>query len=629
MSSRLADLARAVGILGLAIGSDLHAQTRKPADTLDMGKIFELQTAMIPMRDGARLYTEIYLPRDRAVPLPFLMERTPYDARNGLTGFRATEGGYSTRLHDHAELARDGYVFVFQDIRGRFRSTGQYQTLRPPRDERKAGSIDESTDTYDTIEWLIKNVPGHNGRVGILGISYGGFTTMRAMLGPHPALKAASPQASCADMFVGDDWHHNGAFRLDYSFRWVAGMERGKERSPFGFGRADSYEWFLELGPLSAVNEKYFQQQVPSWNDFVEHPNLDRYWETEMCGVLPFIRDLPVPTLNVAGWFDAEDFYGPLEIYKKLETFDRKSWNSLVVGPWTHGGWVIYDEGNKILDVDFGSNTARHFREKIQSRWFAHWLKDGEAPGLPEVLAFQTGSNTWESFDGWPPRTSVAERKLFLRAAGALSFDPPSESDQAFDEYSSDPGNPVPYRQRPIRGGQGWPEWQLEDQRLAHGRPDVLVWESAPLLEDLTITGDVVAHLFASTSGTDADWIVKLIDVYPERYGPDPKMGGFQMMVAGEVFRARFRNSFRNPELVPAGAIVPYSISLRDRNHRFLAGHRIMVQVQSTWFPLVDRNPQRFVPNIFKARVSDFQVATQRIFRSAGQASYLSLPVRK
>ena len=613
--------------IGLIRPTMAPAQTR--SDTLEMGKLLELRTEMIPMRDGAKLYTEIYLPREKRAPLPFLIERTPYDARAGLTGFRATDKGYSTRLYDHAELARDGYIFVFQDIRGRFRSTGQYQTLRPPRDPHKSSSTDESTDTYDTIDWLVKNVPGNNGRVGVLGISYGGFTSMRAMLEPHPELKATSPQATCADMFVGDDWHHNGAFRLDYAFRWVSSMERGKERNRWEFGRADSYDWFLELGPLSVVNQKYLLGKVPSWNAFVEHPNLDPYWETEMCGVLPFIKDLPVPALNVIGWFDAEDFYGPLEVYKKLETFDRKNWNYLVAGPWTHGGWVIYDEGQKILDLDFGSNTARYFREKIQAPWFAYWLKDQGKLGFPEVQAFQTGSNQWESFERWPPPVAMGERKLYLRAGHSLSFEPPTETGEAFDQYVSDPASPVPYRHRPIRGGEGWPEWQLEDQRLAHGRPDVLSWESEPLLEDLTVTGDVAAHLQASTTGTDADWVVKLIDVYPERYQPNPRLGGYQMMVAGEVFRARFRRSYRVPEPIKPGEIVEYRINLRDRNHRFLAGHRIMVQVQSSWFPLIDRNPQRYLPNIFLAKAEDFQSATQRIYRSGARPTYLSLPVRR
>jgi putative CocE/NonD family hydrolase len=628
-TDRTRRLAVVLGLMIAAVGGRAAAQTRNPADTLHTGEMFVRKDAMIPMRDGAQLYTEIYVPRQASKALPFLMERTPYDARSGLTGFRPTPTGYSTRLYDHQELAREGYIFVFQDIRGRFRSTGQYVSLRPPRDRSQPGSVDESTDTYDTIDWLVKNVPGNNGRVGVLGISYGGYTSMRAMLEPHPALKATSPQASCADMFVGDDWHHNGAFRLDYSFRWLAAMERGKGRNTWDFSNTDAYQWFLDLGPLSAVNERLFQGRVPSWNKFVEHPNYDAYWETENCGVLPFIKDVPVPTLTVAGWFDAEDFYGPLAIYRKAERFDTRRWNYLVIGPWTHGGWTIYDDGRKILDIDFGSNTARFFRERIQNVWFAHWLKDQGTLRMPEVQAFQTGSNVWESFDAWPPRNVTTERKLYLRADHTLSFAPPPAAAGAFDQYVSDPDNPVPYRAQPIKGGEGWPEWQLQDQRpLVKGRPDVVSWVSEPLREDLTVTGDIVAHLFASTTGTDSDWIVKLIDVFPEPEPTNPRLSGYQMMVAGEVFRGRFWKDFRKPVALVPNEVTPYTISLRDRDHRFLEGHRIMVQVQSSWFPLIDRNPQTFVPNIYEARSTEFVKATQRIYRSRDQASHLVLPVR-
>ena len=614
------------------------AQTRQPADTMNFGTLYSRTDAMIPMRDGVKLYTEIYAPKSAAGALPFLMERTPYDARSGLSGYRPTDKGYSTRLYDHMELAKEGYIIVLQDIRGRYRSEGEYVTLRAPSKDGK--SSDESTDTYDTIDWLVKNVPNNNGRVGVLGISYGGFTSMRAMEHPHPALKATSPQATCADMFVGDDWFHNGAFRLDYSFRWISGMERARTRNLWTFDKTDSFEWFLALGPLSNINAKYLKGQAPSWNLFVQHPNLDWYWETEMCGVLPFIKDLTVPALNVIGWFDAEDFVGPLQVYKKLESFDKSKAatggmadgrtgggrNYLVIGPWTHGGWVIYDKGDSIAAIEFGSNTARYFRESIQLPWFNYWLKDKGTLDMPEVRAFMTGANQWESLDAWPPK-GITERKLYLGADGKLSFTAPTEA-TAFDSYVSDPAHPVPYRHRPIRGGIGWPQWQLEDQRLAHLRPDVLTWVSDTLTQDLTVTGDVVAKLFASTTGTDADWVVKLIDVFPEPYPSRPEMGGYQMMVAGEVFRARFRKSYRVPEPVKANEVTPYTIHLRDRNHRFLKGHRMMVQVQSTWFPLIDRNPQKFVPNIFEAKAEDFQVATQKIFRSREAPSHLILPVR-
>ena len=622
-------------LAGIALAAwPAGAQSRQVQDTLNFAAAYERRDAMIPMRDGAKLYTEIYTPRNPAGPLPFLMERTPYDARSGLSGFRPTETGYSTRLHDHTELARAGYIIVLQDIRGRYRSEGQYVTLRAPRKNDKES--DESTDTWDTIDWLVKNVPGNNGRVGVLGISYGGFTTMRAMENPHPALKAASPQATCADMFVGDDWFHNGAFRLDYSFRWISGMERARTRNLWVFDKTDSFEWFLALGPLSNINAKYLKGQAPSWNLFVQHPNLDEYWEREMCGVLPFITDLTVPALNVLGWFDAEDFVGPLQVYKKLEGFDKAGGsadrriggrNYLVIGPWFHGSWTMEEDGDHIGAIDFGSATSKYFRETIQLPWFEYWLKDKGRLDMPEVRAFQTGSNTWESFDTWPPK-GVSERKLYLHAGGKLSFEPPSASGEAFDSYVSDPASPVPYRHRPIRGGIGWPQWQLEDQRLAHLRPDVLTFVSDTLTEDITVSGDVVAKLFASTSGSDSDWIVKLIDVFPEPDPTRPEMGGFQMMVAGEVFRAKFRNNYRVPEAVVPGKVTPYSINLRDRNHRFQRGHRIMVQIQSTWFPLIDRNPQKFVPSIFEARAEDFQVATQRVYRSREAPTHLVLPVR-
>jgi putative CocE/NonD family hydrolase len=414
-------------------------------------------------------------------------------------------------------------------------------------------------------------------------------------------------------------------------------MERARTRNLWTFDKTDAFEWFLELGPLSNINAKYLKGQAPSWNLFVQHPNLDWYWETEMCGVLPFIKDLTVPALNVLGWFDAEDFVGPLQVYQKLESFDKAGGsaggrvaggrNYLVIGPWTHGGWTIYDVGDSIAAIDFKLPTARQFREEMQLPWFNYWLKDKGTLDFPEVRAFLTGANEWESFDAWPPR-GVTERKLYLGADGKLSFTAPTESN-AFESYVSDPAHPVPYRKRPIRGGIGWPQWQLEDQRIAHLRPDVLTWVSDELTEDITVTGDVVAKLFASTTGTDADWVVKLIDVFPEPHPTRPEMGGYQMMVAGEVFRARFRNSYRVPEPVKAGEVTPYTIHLRDRNHRFLKGHRMMVQVQSTWFPLIDRNPQKFVPNIFEAKAEDFQVATQKIFRSRERPSHLVLPVRQ
>jgi len=586
----------------------------------DFTQTFDKQVARIRMRDGAELHTEIYRPKNQAGPLPIIYEPTPY-------GLNPDSHGYSTRLRWYPELIKDGYIFVFQDRRGRGASTGQYVSLGPLHDSSAADATDDSTDAYDSIDWLVNNVPDNNGRVGTLGISYGGFLTTRALVNPHPALKAASPQATCADMFVGDDWHHNGAFRLDYSFNWIGGMEAGMARNA-SFLRYDKYEGFLALGPLSNVNKNIFHGQAPSWNAFSQHPNLDEFWRTGMCGVLPYIQPVTVPTLNVLGWFDSEDFYGPLQVYKKYESTDSQQLNYLVIGPWYHGGWTFSPEGRLLGAIDFGSNTSEWFRDNVQSRWFAHWLKDEGALDFPEVMAFRTGANQWEQYDAWPPKQgAVTERNLYLGANGTLSFEAPADAGNAtYDQYVSDPAKPVPYYPRPISYNH-WPEWQLADQRFVDGRSDVLTYVSEPLQEDLTITGDPVAHLFAATTGSDSDWIVKLIDVYPDPDAAAAHMAGYQFMVAGEVFRARYRNSFEHPQAVTPGEVTAYQISLRDRNHTFKAGHQIMVQVQSTWFPLIDRNPQRYVPNIYEAVAADFQKATQSIYRSRKYPSHISLPV--
>ncbi|MGA7054190.1 MAG: CocE/NonD family hydrolase [Mycobacterium sp.] len=531
----------------------------------------------------------------------------------------------------YPELIADGYIFALQDSRGRGDSGGEFVTGGPMRNRSQLRATDPSTDAYDSIDWLVKHVTGNNGKVGTLGISYGGFLVTRALVDPHPALKAASPQATCVDMFVGDDWHHNGAFRLSYSFDWIAAMEAerapGSESALSALTRHDSYEQFLALGPLSNVNKLLFHGVAPSWNAFAQHPNLDDFWTKEMCGVLPYVQPVKVPTLLVAGYFDAEDFYGPLELYKKFESEDPKHLVRLVIGPWYHGSWSRSPEGRLLGRIDFGQDTSRWFRDHVQAPWFAYWLKGRGSLDLPPVLAFRTGENRWERYESWPPQP-VSERKLYLRAGGELSFDaPPAASgDAPHDDYTSDPAKPVPYYPRPITD-EDWPTWQVADQRFVDGRPDVLTYESEPLTEDLTVSGNPIAHLFAASSGSDSDWVVKLIDVYPENYQPDPSLRGFQLMLAGEVLRGRYRNSFEKPEALVPGEIFPYAIELRDRNHTFKAGHRIMVQIQSTWFPVIDRNPQRYVPSIYEAVESDFRTAVQSIYRSAKYPSYVALPV--
>jgi hypothetical protein len=465
--------------------------------------------------------------------------------------------------------------------------------------------------------------------VGVLGISYDGWLTVMAMLDPHPAIKAVAPQASPADMYLGDDFHHNGAFRLSYGFEYVYLLEAAQEKTTrFDFDRYDTYDFYLGLGALSNVNARFFKGKMPTWNDFVAHPNYDAFWKRQ--AVAPHLTAVNVPTLNVAGWWDQEDFYGPLKIYDTLETKDGRGQNVLAVGPWNHGGWAR-GEGDSLGRISFGIATARHYREQIEAPFFACHLKDRCAVKLPEVTTFQTGANNWRQYDSWPPK-SVTVKSLYLRESGGLAFTPPT-SEEAADSYVSDPQNPVPYRPRPIEqtypdeGPRGWPTWLVQDQRFAAGRPDVLAFATEPLAEDVTVTGRLKARLYASTTGSDADWVVKLIDVYPDHWPADVSMGGYQLMVANDVFRGRFRRSFETPSPIVPGQVEEYLIDLHALDHRFLKGHRIMVHVQSTWFPVIDRNPQTFVPNIFEAKEADFRSATHKIHRSKRYPSRIELPI--
>lgn len=602
--------------LAISIFSSLSF-SQPAADTL-----FERTELLIPMRDGIQLNTVIFTPRDRKEPFPFLLLRTPYGV---------SQRAVPNRSNSMKDLAADGYIFVFQDIRGRYKSEGVFEMQRFSRDKSKSKSIDESTDTYDTIDWLIKNIPNNNGRAGQLGVSYDGWLTVMATLEPHPALKAVSEQATPADMFLGDDFHHNGAFRLSYGFEYAFMEEASKVDTLFPFESYDTYEWYLKLGPLSNVNEKYFHGKLPTWNDFVNHPNYDEFWQKQ---ALASRLDKPaVPTMHVAGWWDQEDFYGPMKTYEILEKKDQNHLNYLIAGPWNHGGWSG-GEGRKLGNIDFDTATGRTFREKFQKEWFAYYLKDKGNGNFPEAITFQTGSNVWKYYDEWPPKKNITVRNLYFHANGRLSFDPPARNDsKQFDSYVSDPAHPVPYRSMPVEEtygpGSRWYTWLVEDQRFVHSRQDVLSWETETLTEDLTVTGDIVTGLFASTSGTDSDWIVKFIDVYPGQYPKDLKMGGYQLMVSNEVFRGRFRKSFEKPEPVKPNEVNEYVIDIHHTNHVFLKGHKIMVQVQSTWFPLIDRNPQKYVDNIFKAKESDYQTATQRVFRSARFPSHIKIPVEK
>lgn len=607
------------GLLALAVvSSPMPATAQQDAP-------FTLTEAMIPMRDGVKLYTRILTPRAAIRPLPFMLVRTPYGIDGWTVTSTASQWGFMAR-----NMASDGYVFVAQDIRGKFRSEGQFVMQRPPRKDRASRTaIDESTDAFDTIAWLLANVPGNNGRVGMTGVSYPGWLTAMAMLDPHPALKAASPQASPADMWKGDDFHHNGAFRLSYGFEYATMMETGKDVQPFKMDAHDTYDWYLRLGSLANVNRTLLKGSIPTWNDFATHPNFDAFWQTQaMAG---YLDKVTVPALHVAGWWDQEDFYGPITIYRELEKHDRESKNFLVVGPWNHGGWMRGD-GAALGPIQFGQPTARYFRDSVMAPFFANHLHDATAMPLPEALVFEAGSNVWKRYDSWPPKTAVSPRTLFFREGNALSWEPPSSNAPTqYDGYVSDPAKPVPYRQRPVQmtysPGSTWSTWLTEDQRFVHNRPDVLSWELPTLTDDLTIAGDLTVTLHAATSGSDADWVVKLIDVYPDTGQKDLRMNGYQFMVANEVFRGRYRTSFERPRPLTPNVPVPFTIDLHTQAYTFKKGHRVMIQVQSSWFPLIDRNPQTFVPNIFDAKPSDFRAATQRVYRSRAQASKIVLPV--
>jgi putative CocE/NonD family hydrolase len=600
---------------------------------------FEMTRAMVPMRDGVSLETVILAPRTAPKDLPMLLVRTPYGVP---VDERRLMGEW------YAPLRADGYVFVWQSVRGLFGSEGTFVAERPPRsDPSDPKAVDETTDAYDTIEWLVQHVPKHNGRVGMFGGSYMAWTATMALLEPHPALKVISEAASPADQFLGDDLHHNGAFRLSYAFEFSAFLESNKARNtPFEFDRGDTYDWFLSLGPLSRVNERHFHGRFSSWNELVEHPNRDDFWQRRSLG--PHLAKLPsppVPTLNVAGFWDQEDFFGPLKIYESLERGDARGVNHLIIGPWNHDGWS--GSGRTLGDIDFGSDTGVYYREQLQAPWLARWLHDKVGAPLPGARVFVTGKNEWQSFERWPPIDGVRPTRLYLRAGWKLGFEPPSENEGgAFDEYVSDPDNPVPYVRRPIRPtfeDSDWPLWQVLDQRFVGHRPDAPSWETDALDRDVVVLGEVVAELFASTSGTDSDWIVKLIDVYPEGKRPAvprsgrseghsneaalPDLRGYQLMIAGEVMRGRFHRSFERPEKLVPDRMVRYEVPLSSRAHVFLKGHKIRVQIQSTWFPLIDRNPQTFMPSIFEARPEHFVKARQRIGRSRGAASAIVLPV--
>jgi putative CocE/NonD family hydrolase len=583
----------------------------------------------IPMRDGVKLFTSVYVPKDTTTTHPIIMNRTPYSV--GPYGIDQ----YRNNIGPSALFGKAGYIGAYQDVRGCYLSEGEFVDVRP-QIPKKTGpkDIDESSDTYDTIEWLVKNVPNNNGKVGVWGISYPGFYAAAAMIDAHPALKAASPQAPLVDWFIGDDVHHNGAFFLHQSFNFdaVFGLPRpeptAKSHPKFEHGTPDAYAFFLNLGPLARAEELYFKGQRAFWKDEMAHSNYDEFWKAR--ALWPHFKNIKPAVLTVGGWFDAEDLYGPLKTHATVEKNHPQSDNVLVMGPWTHGGWSRGD-AESLGPVKFASKTGEFFREHIEFPFFEFHLNGKSGWSAPKAWVFETGKNEWHRHDVWPP-SQAKVKSLYFLADGKLGFEPPVKSDSdGFDEYLSDPSKPVPYTNSV---SVDYPrEFMIEDQRFASRRPDVLVYQTDVLKEDVTIAGPIQVKLQASTSGTDSDWVVKLIDVYPNDQ-PDPipnptgvHLGGFQQLVRGDVMRGKFRNSLETPEAFKPGEPTEIPIAIPDTYHTFRPGHRIMVQVQSSWFPLVDRNPQTFV-DIYKAKESDFRKATQRVFRTSDRASRIELLVK-
>jgi putative CocE/NonD family hydrolase len=580
---------------------------------------YDKQEVRIPMRDGVTLFTAIYTPRDRSGPVPILVNRTPYSvAPYGADAHRDALGPSRT-------LMERGWIFVYQDVRGCFQSEGQFVDVRPHRPTKQAQEIDESTDAWDTIEWVLEHVEGHNGRVGMWGISYPGFYAAAGMIDAHPALRAVSPQAPIADWYF-DDFHHHGAFFLPHAFNFFAAFGRVREglhseKAPnLDHGTPDGYQFFLELGSLRNANLRHFHHEIPFWDELAAHPDYDQFWRER--NLLPHLRNVAPAVMTVGGWFDAEDLYGPLSIYRAIEAQDPDAYNVLVMGPWSHGGWAR-TPGDHLGNVSFDGEHSSFYQQEIEAEFFVHQLEGPGtgAPALPEAYVFETGANRWRRFDAWPP--SGQAHTLWLGPDHALSTAAPSE--RGFVEFVSDPARPVPFTEEVAIGMTK--EYMTDDQRFAARRPDVLHWVGEPLAQPLTLAGPLTAELWVSTTQADADWVVKLVDVFPGDTPDHPhlvrgrRMGGYQMMVRSEVIRGRYRDGYDAPKPFVAGRPTRVRLPLQDVLHTWQPGHRVMIQVQSTWFPLVDRNPQKWVDNVFEARDEDFVAATHRVWHGARHPS--------
>lgn len=613
----------------LSFGANAQRPVVNQYDAIYIKNHYTKIEKLVPMRDGIKLFTVIYVPKDTRRKYPVLYNRTPYSA--GPYG----EDTYKASLGPSMLFAKEGYIFVYQDVRGRYLSEGEFVATRPYIAHKKnKADIDESSDSYDTIEWLVRNVAGNNGKVGTWGISAPGFYATMTTIDAHPALKAASPQAPVTDWFMGDDRHHNGAFYLmgTFSFLSYYGAVRPEPTTEHaasfaGYGTPDAYSFYKDLGPVKNVNEKYFKGNNPIWNEMVDNETYTAFWQSRT--PVPHLKKIKPAVMTVGGWFDQEDLYGPLKTFAGIEKNKPTAPNYLVMGPWTHGSWT---RGNNdaLGNIRFYSETGPYYREHIELAFFNHYLKGTAQPDMAKATIFETGSNQWKKYSAWPPK-EAEQKKLYFHANGKLSFEAPVTGEHTYDEYLSDPDKPVPYTKE-IRIDRG-SDFMYEDQRFAATRPDVLVYQTDVLEKDLIISGNLMADLFVSTTGTDADFVVKVIDVYPGDAAddsplPGTKMGGFQLLVRGEVMRAKFRKSFTVPEAMVPNEITEVKFDMQDAAHCFKKGHRLMVQVQSSWFPLVDRNPQKFV-NIYKATEADFQKATHRVHFADDRPSHLRISVVK
>jgi putative CocE/NonD family hydrolase len=616
----------------------LPSETPKTFTPMNDGFDYTRREEMVAMRDGVKLHTVILVPKG-ARNAPILFTRTPYSADVLTTHAQSTHLGPILQGYDNAvDVILDGsYIRVVQDIRGKYRSEGDYVMNRPIHGSQNPTPVDESTDTYDTIDWLVKNVRESNGKVGILGISYDGFLPLMALVNPHPALKVSVPMNPMVDGWMGDDWFHNGAFRQQ-NMAYVYEQEATRSNdAKWWTSHFDDYDMFMQATSAGELGRRRGMEQIGFWQKLLEHPAYDAWWRDQAVDKVLAAQPLTVPVLLVHSLWDQEDIYGAPAVYTAIKPKDTTNDKVfMVMGPWHHGQEI--DEGSSLGALKFGSDTAAYFRREILAPFLAQYLKDG-APkaNIATVTAFETGTNVWRRLPGWPNGCegggcTPKPTPLYLNAGSKVSFDAPKNGDAAFDEFISDPAKPVPFRARPSQPigydyPLTWPQWLVDDQREASGRTDVLTLTSEYLSKPLKISGAPVAHLIASTTGTDADWVVKLIDVYPDEVAGQPQMGGYQLMVSADIFRGRYREGFAEGKPIPANTPLPFTFALPNANHVFLPGHRLMVQIQSSWFPLYDRNPQTFVRNIFFARPEDYKKATERVYHAPAQASYVELPL--